>query len=175
MDSMQAISGLTGAEVPRLPCRAYAPGYSKDLSSLPDKPGAQLVAIAHLDQQPEPYQADRAFHAMLARFTGGISPVALLLAYIDWASHLAAAPQRQMEVAQDALRSARRFFEAALHWFSPNRGPWSLIRPQPQDRRFAGQEWERPPFNLFAQAFLLNDQWWHNATTAYAALHRETR
>jgi polyhydroxyalkanoate synthase subunit PhaC len=70
-----------------------------------------------------------------------------------------------MEVSQDALRSARQFFEAALHWFSSKQGPWSLIKPQPQDHRFAGQEWERPPFNLFAQAFLLNEQWWHNATT----------
>jgi polyhydroxyalkanoate synthase subunit PhaC len=102
---------------------------------------------------------------MLARFTGGISPVALVLAYIDWASHLAAAPQRRMEVSQDALRNATQFFEAALHWFSSKQGPWSLIKLQPQDHRFAGQEWERPPFNLVAQAFLLNEQWWHNATT----------
>jgi polyhydroxyalkanoate synthase subunit PhaC len=165
MDSVQVISGLPGAGAPRLPCRAHAPGYSKDLSSLPGRPRAQPAAITRSDQQPEPYQSDRAFHAMLARFTGGISPVALLLAYIDWASHLAAAPQRQMEISQDALRSAKQFFEAALHWFSSKQGPWSLIKPQPQDHRFAGQEWERPPFNLFAQAFLLNEQWWHNATT----------
>jgi polyhydroxyalkanoate synthase len=165
MDSVQAISGLPGAGVSRLPCRAHAPGYSKDdLSSLPGRPRAQPVAMTRGDHQPEPYQADRAFHAMLARFTGGISPVALLLAYIDWASHLAAAPQRQMEVCQDASRNAAQFFEAALHWSSSKQGPWSLIRPQPQDHRFAGQEWERPPFNLFAQAFLLNEQWWYNAT-----------
>lgn len=165
MDSVQAIAGLPRAGVPRLPCRAHVPGYSKDLSSLPDRPRTQLAGIARLDPQPEPYQADRAFHAMLAHFTGGISPVALLLANIDWASHLAAAPQRQMEVSQDALRSSRLFFEAALHWFSPNQGPWSLIKPQPQDRRFANPEWETPPFNLLAQAFLLKEQWWHNATT----------
>jgi polyhydroxyalkanoate synthase len=165
MDSVQAISGLPGAGASRLPCRAHAPGYSKDLSSLPGRAPAQPAANTRGDQQPEPYQADRAFHAMLARFTSGISPVALLLAYIDWASHLAAAPQRQMEISQDALRSAKQFFEAALHWFSSKQGPWSLIKPQPQDHRFAGQEWERPPFNLFAQAFLLNEQWWHNATT----------
>ncbi len=40
-----------------------------------------------------------------------------------------------------------------------------MIKPQPQDRRFAGPEWERPPFNLFAQAFLLNEQWCHETTT----------
>jgi polyhydroxyalkanoate synthase subunit PhaC len=119
----------------------------------------------HQGQLPEAYQADRAFHAMLARLTGGISPVALSLAYIDWASHLAAAPQQQMQIAQDAWRRAGQFFEAALHYFSPSQGPWSLIKPQPQDRRFIKPEWEIPPFNLLAQAFLLKEQWWHNAST----------
>ncbi len=64
------------------------------------------------------YQVDRAFHAMLARLTGGISPVALSLAYIDWASHLASAPQRRLAISQDAVRSAARFFEGALHYTS---------------------------------------------------------
>ena len=63
------------------------------------------------------------------------------------------------------MRSASQFFESALHYFSPGQGPWSLIKPRPQDRRFARPEWEPPPFNLLAQAFLLKEQWWHNATT----------
>jgi polyhydroxyalkanoate synthase len=117
------------------------------------------------EQAPEDHEADRAFHAMLARLTGGISPVALSLAFIDWATHLAAAPQRQMDISQEALRTARQLFESSLHFFSSNRGPWALIKPQPLDRRFTAPEWERPPFNLLAQAFLLRQQWWHNATT----------
>ena len=62
-------------------------------------------------------------------------------------------------------RSARQFFESALHFFSPGQGPWSLIKPQPQDRRFEKPEWKNPPFNLLAQAFLLTEQWWREATT----------
>jgi polyhydroxyalkanoate synthase len=119
----------------------------------------------HSQAQPETNEADRAFHAALARFTGGISPVALSLAYIDWASHLMAAPQRQIEIAQDAIRNARSLFDAVLYFASPGQRPWSVIKPQPQDRRFASPEWENPPFNLLAQAFLLREQWWHNATT----------
>jgi polyhydroxyalkanoate synthase len=102
---------------------------------------------------------------MLARLTGGICPVALSLAYMDWVSHLAAAPQRQLDRSHAALRGAKQFLEAALHFSSPQHGPWSLIKPKPQDRRFAGSEWERPPFNLLAQAFLMNEQWCHEATT----------
>jgi polyhydroxyalkanoate synthase len=165
MDLPQPMSTLPRAEVPRLPCPAHAPAYGEGRRA--GVPG-ERVALAPLTREgpkPEQYQADRAFHAMLARLTGGISPVALSLAYIDWASHLAAAPQRQMEISQDALRGSTRFCESAFHYLSTQQGPWSLIKPQPQDRRFVGPEWEHPLFNLLAQAFLLKEQWWHTATT----------
>ena len=164
-DPMASISSLPKAEAPRLPCPAHAVGYDKDHRAVAlDEPGSGQKPDTK-PQQPEPYPADRAFHAMLANLTGGVSPAALSLAYIDWASHLATAPQRQIEIAQDALRSTRQFFESASHSFAPGQEPWSLIKPAPQDRRFAKPEWETPPFNLLAQAFLLSEQWWHKATT----------
>jgi polyhydroxyalkanoate synthase len=135
---------------------------------------ASTITEAHsamlLGPQQEDHAADRALHATLARFTGGISPVALSLAYVDWLSHLAAAPQRQLELAQEAVQVVGRFVEAARHCVSPDRKPWSLIEPQPQDRRFAAHEWTSPSFNLLAQSFLLVEQWWHNATTGTRGL-----
>src|ERR1700682_5129641 len=148
MDSVQSISILPKAEAPRLPCPAHAQGYGEERRAVVlSEPRAEAASEIHGGQLPETYQADRAFHAMLARLTGGISPVALSLAYIDWASHLAAAPQRQMAIAQDALQSTNKFLEAVPHCFSPVQEPWSLIKPPPQDRRFSEPEWERPPFN----------------------------
>ena len=162
---MASTSTLPKDDIPRLPCPAHAPGYGQEQQAheahrvvVPAEP----APAAHPAPQPEAYQADRALHAMAARLTGGISPVALSLAYIDWVSHLAAAPQRQMEIAREGMLSAARIFEAARH--APQQ-PWSLIKPQPQDRRFAAAEWQSPPFNLLAQAFLLREQWWHQATT----------
>ena len=70
------------------------------------------------------------------------------------------------------MRGATQLFDAALHCFSPQYKPWSLVRPKPQDRRFAAQEWERPPFNLLAQAFLLKEQWWHEVTTGVRGVAR---
>jgi len=159
-------STLSKAAAQALPCRIHALSHGDDHSTVvrPELPAGSTLE-GQQGKPMEAYQADRAFHAMLARLTGGISPIALSLAYIDWASHLAAAPQRQIEIVGDAWLRASRVFESALHYFSPGRGPWSMIQPQPQDRRFAKPEWEALPFNLLAQAFLLNQQWWHNATT----------
>ena len=39
------------------------------------------------------------------------------------------------------------------------------IHPLPQDKRFRGDAWQKWPYNLIYQSFLLNQQWWHNATT----------
>src|SRR4051812_33172138 len=87
------------------------------------------------------------------------------MGYLDWACHLAAAPQRQIEIARDAWHGLRQVAERSLHFADPNRGPWDLIRPQANDHRFSKPEWSAQPFNLFAQAFLLGEDWWHKATT----------
>src|SRR4051794_8649065 len=128
----------------------------------PEAPAGMPVAADPLPVS-EPYPLDRAFHAMLARLTGGISPLALLLAWLDWSSHLAAAPQRQVEMSRNVLRDMGQFLEAAAH--ATSQKPWSVIAPQGRDRRFRGPQWEAAPFNLLAQAFLLRERWWHDATT----------
>lgn len=147
--------------VPRADQTAEEPSVNPVASVAPpaEQPATQPASA------PEPYPLDRAFHAMLAQFTGGISPVALSLAWLDWSSHLAAAPQRQTEIIKNAARDTGRFVEAALHATSPDRKPWSVIQPQRRDRRFREPQWETAPFNLMAQAFLLGERWWHDAAT----------
>ncbi len=159
---MKPKSPLPTAEVTVLPLRARVAGQGDEWGAVPIEPQSASVTQA---AEAETYQADRALHAMLARLSGGISPVALLLAYTDWLSHLVSSPQRQLEISQDALVDAKRLLEAVQHFHSSGQKPWSLIKPQAQDRRFDQPEWEDPPFNLMAQAFLLGQQWWHNATT----------
>ena len=43
----------------------------------------------------------------------------------------------------------------------------------PQDRRFAGDDWHNWPFNFIHQAFLLNQQWRHNATTGIRGISKQ--
>jgi poly[(R)-3-hydroxyalkanoate] polymerase subunit PhaC len=170
---MQRISTIPKMAASIVPGPAYAADSNQDrLPASGDPPSEQPTEFCRV-QQGEAYQADRAFHAMLARVTGGISPVALLLAYTDWLSHLATSPQRQIEIVRDAAAGTRRLVEAGQHLFSPGQAPWSLIKPQAQDRRFARPDWEIPPFNLMAQAFLLGEQWWHNATSGVRGVSKQ--
>lgn len=166
---MQPQPTLPTAEATVLPFRTQVPGGGDDRqpAALPEP------RTAPAQQETETYQADRAFHAMLARLSGGISPVALLLAYTDWLSHLAISPHRQIEISQEAAANANKLVGAAQRAFSPGQRPWALIEPQPQDRRFARPEWEKPPFNLMAQAFLLGEQWWHDATRGVRGVSKQ--
>jgi polyhydroxyalkanoate synthase len=168
--SMQPKPTLPTAAVTVLPLRGHASARGDVPSAVPIASQALPVTQA---AEAEAYQADRALHAMLARLSGGISPAALLLAYTDWLVHLAWSPQRQIEISQAALVDAGRFVEAAKNFFSPEQGPWSLIKPQPQDRRFDRPEWQQPPFNLMAQAFLLGQRWWHDATTGVRGVAKQ--
>nr|WP_245454316.1 alpha/beta fold hydrolase [Aquabacter cavernae] len=101
----------------------------------------------------------------MARFTGGLSPAALANAYADWAMHLAFSPGKQMEL---GIKLARKWARLARYMGACAAQPGAAapcIEPLPQDKRFAAPEWQRWPFNVMYQSFLLNQQWWHNATT----------
>ncbi|HET9700431.1 MAG TPA: alpha/beta fold hydrolase [Burkholderiales bacterium] len=106
---------------------------------------------------------DRMVHAWLGRLTHGISPAALAVAGFDWATHLALYPGKQAELAEKAWRKWVRFVHYSARAAQPGVPP--CIEPLPQDTRFDDPEWQYWPFNLTYQAFLLHQQWWHNATT----------
>jgi polyhydroxyalkanoate synthase len=108
---------------------------------------------------------DHAAHAGLARLTGGLSPAALTAASMDWAVHLAISPGKQVELAVKAARKWTRLAHFASRCAIEGGACEPCIEPLPQDRRFAGSEWQQWPFNIIHQAFLLQQQWWHNATT----------
>jgi polyhydroxyalkanoate synthase subunit PhaC len=115
---------------------------------------------------------DRSLHAMIARFTAGLSPAALAAAYFDWATHLAASPGKQVELAEKAVRKATRLFDFMCRCALQPGASERCIEPLPQDRRFDGELWQQCPFNLIYQGFLLNQQWWHVATTGIRGVSR---
>jgi polyhydroxyalkanoate synthase len=108
---------------------------------------------------------DRALHAATARFTAGVSPAALAEAYLDWATHLAYAPGKRVQLVDKAIRKAMRFGIYLQKYALSGGKTEDCIDPLPQDHRFTDEAWHKFPFNVIYQSFLLQQQWWHNATT----------
>jgi polyhydroxyalkanoate synthase len=108
---------------------------------------------------------DRSVQAVTARFTAGLSPMTLLGAYVDWASHVAYAPGKQLQLTEKAFRKWLRFAQYAARRVVEQDRCEPCIEPLPQDRRFVADAWRDLPFDLFYQSFLLTQQWWHNAMT----------
>ena len=177
----QAVAGATGpsapAATPSTPATAPAAGVARtamDFSKLPE--AGRLIAQAwarmafHDDEDfergsgPEALKAvDRAAAALLARTTSGLSPAALTLAWLDWWMHLAGAPGKRAELGLKAWRKAARFGAYCLASSFDRTFP-NCIEPLPGDDRFSAPAWQDWPYRFWYQAFLLNQQWWHNAT-----------
>jgi len=88
----------------------------------------------------------------------------VILAYVDWLVHLGISPAKQFQLMEKAVRKSLRFgLYTTQYPFDRDTEP--CVEPLPQDKRFALPAWQRWPYNLFYQGFLLNQQWWWNATT----------
>ena len=136
-------------------------------AEIPTSEGMALAKSAASDAAVD--AIDRSFHAALARFTGGVSPAALALAFADWQLHLLTSPGKQASLAGRAIQNAFQFIDAIVPRHASFQ-PWSAVRPPETDRRFSSQDWELPSYNVLAQAFLLTEQWWHSTTTGIHGL-----
>ncbi len=114
---------------------------------------------------------DRATNTMIGRFTGYISPASLAIETFDWLVHLAASPGKQFQLLSKAARKTLRLASYAANSLI-DAGTPRCIEPLAQDHRFDHEAWQRFPYNLIHQSFLLNQQWWHNATTDIRGVSR---
>ncbi|WP_034298797.1 alpha/beta hydrolase [Herbaspirillum sp. RV1423] len=110
--------------------------------------------------------------AWLGRLTGNISPAALTNAYADWLMHLALSPSKRAVLLEKAWKNCWRWTMYSLNCAcKDDQSPSALcITPLPQDRRFSDPAWQAWPFNAISQGFLLQQQWWHRATTGVRGL-----
>jgi len=145
-------------------------------------PQDRALAVAPVEiGQIEPLEApdrystlgiDKAFKSHLARFTLGVSPAGLASMYFEWLAHLLISPGKQLQLIEKAQRKMARFM---IHAASYARNPDApcCIEPLPQDSRFEHEAWRSWPYNFTYQAFLLTQQWWHNATNDIDGLSRK--
>lgn len=116
---------------------------------------------------------DKGLRAAIAKTTAGLSPIALAAAYSDWALHLATAPGKQLQLVEKAARKSWKLASYATTCATHPDPPQPCIEPLPQDRRFSSEAWQAWPWNVIHQGFLLNQQWWHNATTGIEGMTQQ--
>ncbi len=145
------------------PEQAMAPGWQTVGNGVP-----RLHVPHGRDDDPSERWAealDRSMNYALSRMTLGLSPAALAGAYFDWLVHLAAAPGKQLQLSQKALRKTFRLWQYAATCAMTERAASPCIGPLANDKRFRADAWRAWPYNVIHQAFLLQQQWWHNAAT----------
>jgi len=136
-------------------------GYSRRLSD------------RHLLDSDALENIDRMTNIALGQLSGGVSPASLAMAYLDWMVHLSASPGKQFQLGAKAARKALRLGSYALtSAVTGNAEP--CIKPLPGDHRFDHPGWQRFPYNVIYQGFLLNQQWWHNATTGVRGISKHS-
>lgn len=116
------------------------------------------------EQQGCPPGLDQPFHQAISSLSGGLSPLALSQAYADWMQHLLLSPDKQIELLRKAAEKWQRLLLYCGRACADQDSP-TCIKPLPQDHRFDDPAWQRWPFSILHQSFLLTQQWWHNAAT----------
>ena len=147
----------------------------QDAPSLPAvvQPAARAGSAPQERSEPHLHAAlDRGAMASLARFTGGLSPHAMIDAWSDWAMHLARAPGRQLELAERAQANALKLAQYSAAQMTGQAGD-KPFAPGRYDTRWTHEGWDRAPFALWQQGFLATQDWWHAATADLRGLRRQ--
>ena len=165
------VRGHAGTVLRPFPAAAEVP--ADRIPSAQETPASQIDARDSFAVTALADIIDRSLHAAGARFTAGLSPAALAHAYLDWVTHLIYAPGKRLQLVDKATRKAVRFANYASRCAVAGHEAPCCIEPLPQDKRFAGEGWHKWPYNLAHQAFLLHQQWWHNATTGIRGVTKQ--
>jgi polyhydroxyalkanoate synthase len=77
-----------------------------------------------------------------------------------------------MQLINKAVRKSARLAHH-VYQCAMQQGGEPCIQPLSQDRRFNGEAWQQWPYNIVHQGFLLQQQWWHNATTGVRGVTKQ--
>lgn len=135
----------------------------------------QLNQLIHDHKQLDDESAEQMnqeFRAAIAKVTKGISPVALVNAYIDWLGHLSLSPGKQIQLIQSLCTKASK-----LGSFAAEHAKGNGVDLEPpagiNDRTFSAEGWQGFPFNMFSQSYQLAQQWFKEATTNIDGLTKD--
>ncbi|WP_254685004.1 PHA/PHB synthase family protein [Tateyamaria omphalii] len=119
-----------------------------------------------LEHDPEPGSArdDHPIRKILSSMTMGASPASELNMWTDWATHLATAPDKQLDLARKAQQNWTNWLAFMAKGCPADPDHWPT-QPKKTDRRFKDPLWTKPPYAAYAQAFLLTEEFCDTATS----------
>jgi hypothetical protein len=135
----------------------------KTATALPQRLCSEIKCSAY-EHPSDEYHLDYILQGKIAKLTGGISPIALGLAGYDWLSHLMFSPTKQKMLRDSLTEKTSQFKKYALK-ASSGEPIDRIVTPSPADKRFISENWQHWPFNIMEQGFLLNQEWWSEATS----------
>lgn len=119
---------------------------------------------------------DNSLQIAVGRFTNGISPAALMLAFFDWYFHLLIHPAKQLELLDLFQENYWYLMRQVIGQMAGDpTGEYACIT-SPQDKRFVSASWQQFPYSLIYENFLMMQNWWHTATVdvrGVSAHHQE--
>ncbi|MFA5040839.1 MAG: alpha/beta fold hydrolase [Bdellovibrionales bacterium] len=104
---------------------------------------------------------DTLFQSQQARLTHGMSPALLLDDLFSWINHLSSSPGKLLKLATYPVANAQDILKRFIDEAGPAGG---------KDRRFSADGWKIWPWRFYAETFLLQEDWWREATTNVSGL-----
>ena len=115
-------------------------------------PISQLIEKSAILDEETAGNLDKEFRAALSKTTKGMSPIALINAYIDWLAHLSISPGKQLLLLQSLFRKLSKIVKFGI---SSARGKPVENPSKLEERVFNTEAWQGFPFNLFSQSYLM--------------------
>jgi polyhydroxyalkanoate synthase len=108
---------------------------------------------------------DRSFKLAISKFTGGISPAAFLLAFFDWYIHLLIHLAKQIELIELYQNNVHYLVtQYVKHLYGETSDEYGTLTSS-SEKRFTHESWQKFPYSVIYESFLLIQQWWHTAAT----------
>jgi polyhydroxyalkanoate synthase len=117
---------------------------------------------------------DRNLRAIIAGASRGMSPLAILSAYVDWLGHLAISPGKLALLLQSLMQKsiALGLYNVATLLGSKVRPPIPIAS---LERRMQSEHWQKWPFSVFAQGYELSKQWAGELTTDVPGVSEQSK
>jgi len=131
------------------------------------KASIKKLSSPSIDAMPYEYEGqhfDMMFHAWIGHHASWLSPSSFMQSYFDWLTYLSISPAKQQDLRNNAIKKLAQFFVYARECRT-NKASEPCVQARATDHRFKSELWDQYPFNLYAQLFLLTNQWWDDATT----------